>query len=64
MVASEKVTDGPIGVGTRFRATIGSRRRPLHMDIEYTGYDRPRRIASTAHIAQCRPGCLERGSTW
>ena len=28
MAISEKVTDGPIGVGTRFRATIRSRPRP------------------------------------
>lgn len=33
MAVSEKVTAGPIGVGTRFRATIRSRPRPLRMDI-------------------------------
>ncbi len=51
MAVSEKATDGPIGVGTRFRATIRSRPRPLHMDIEYTGFDRPHLIASTTHMA-------------
>lgn len=51
MLGSEKVTDGPIGVGTRFRATIRSRRRPLRMDIEYNGFDRPHRIASTTRMA-------------
>ena len=50
MQASEKVTDGPIGVGTRFRATIGSRPRPMGMDIEYTAFDRPRQIASTTRM--------------
>jgi uncharacterized protein YndB with AHSA1/START domain len=50
MVLSEKVTAGPIGVGTRFRATIRSRPRPLRMDIEYTGFDRPRLIASTTRM--------------
>jgi uncharacterized protein YndB with AHSA1/START domain len=46
MARSEKVTDGPIGVGTRFRATMRGRRRPLVIDVEYTGFDRPRMIAS------------------
>ena len=50
MASSEKVTAGPIGVGTRFRATIRSRPRPLRMDIEYTGFDRPRQIASTTRM--------------
>jgi uncharacterized protein YndB with AHSA1/START domain len=50
IAGSEKVTDGPIGVGTRFQASIGSRPRPLRMDIEYTGFDRPRLIASTTRM--------------
>ncbi|HEV7211912.1 MAG TPA: nitroreductase family deazaflavin-dependent oxidoreductase [Blastococcus sp.] len=51
MTAAEKITDGPIGVGTRFRSTIRSRPRPLHMVVEYTGFDRPHLIASTTHSA-------------
>ena len=51
MLGAEKITDGPIGVGTRFRATIRARRRPMTMDVEYTGFDRPRRIASTTRMA-------------
>ena len=56
MLASEKVTDGPIGIGTPFRATIRARRRALPMDIEYTdieytGSDRPHLIASTTRMA-------------
>jgi deazaflavin-dependent oxidoreductase (nitroreductase family) len=51
MLRSDKVTDGPIGVGTRFRATIRSRPRPIGMDIEYTGFDPPRRIASSTRMA-------------
>jgi uncharacterized protein YndB with AHSA1/START domain len=50
MIGSEKVTEGPIGVGTRFRATIRAGRRPMSMDIEYTGFDRPRRIASATRM--------------
>lgn len=51
MIRSEKITEGPIGAGTRFRATIRNRRRPIGMDIEYTGFDRPRQIASTTCMA-------------
>jgi uncharacterized protein YndB with AHSA1/START domain len=51
MIRSEKVTDGPVGVGTRFRATIRSRPRPIGMDIEYTRFDRPRQIASTTRMS-------------
>ncbi len=51
MQASEKITDGPIGAGTRFRATVRAGRRLMPMDIEYTGFDRPHTIASTSHMA-------------
>ena len=51
MQGSEKVTEGPIGVGTRFRATIRSRSRPMRMDIEYTGFDRPHLIASATRMS-------------
>ena len=50
MVASEKLTEGPIGVGTRFRATVRAGRRPLRMDVEYTGFTRPHLIASTTRM--------------
>lgn len=46
MVRSEKLTDGPIGVGTRFGATMTAGRRRTDMVIETTEYDRPRRLAS------------------
>ena len=51
MSRSEKITDGPIGVGTRFRATTAGRRRPLDMLIEYTGFDRPHSLASSTRMA-------------
>jgi uncharacterized protein YndB with AHSA1/START domain len=50
MIRSEKVTEGPIGVGTRFRATVRGRPRPMRMDVQYTGFDRPRQIASTTRM--------------
>lgn len=51
MGRSDKITNGPIGVGTRFRAETTSMRRPVPMVIEFTGYDRPRRLASTTHLS-------------
>lgn len=51
MLSSEKVTDGPIGVGTRFRATIRAGRKALPMDIEYMGFDRPHLIVSSTHMS-------------
>jgi Polyketide cyclase / dehydrase and lipid transport len=46
MVQSEKITDGPIGVGTRFRATARSGRRAAEMLIEVTDFQRPIRLGS------------------
>jgi uncharacterized membrane protein len=46
MLQSEKITDGPIGVGTRFRATARSGRRTVEMLIEVTEFQRPRRFGS------------------
>jgi hypothetical protein len=46
MLQSEKITDGPIGVGTRFRATARSGRRTVEMLIEVTGFQRPGRLGS------------------
>ena len=46
MTAATKVTDGPIGVGTRFDATVMSRGTPRPVTIEYTSFERPHRIDS------------------
>jgi uncharacterized membrane protein len=46
MLQSAKITEGPIGVGTRFRATAMSGRRPVEMFIEVTEYQRARRFGS------------------
>jgi hypothetical protein len=40
----EKLTPGPVGLGTRFRAHMGRGGSP--MLVELTGYDRPHRLAS------------------
>ncbi len=48
---AEQISDGPIGVGTRFRAESASIGRPVEMIIEVTDYERPRRLASSTHIS-------------
>jgi deazaflavin-dependent oxidoreductase (nitroreductase family) len=50
MVRAEKVTPGPIGVGTRFAAQMKGR-RPIDMTIEFTDFERPRRLASHTRLA-------------
>jgi len=51
MTASTKLTDGPIGVGTRFEATVLSRGKPLSVTIEFTGFERPHRVDSRSVMA-------------
>ena len=51
MLVSEMVTEAPVGVGSRFRATIRSGRRLVSMQIEYTAFDRPHLLASTSRMA-------------
>jgi hypothetical protein len=52
MLHAEKISDGPIGQGTRFRAEITTMRRPAELTIEFTGYERPRRLASSTHMSK------------
>ena len=51
MRRAEQISDGPIGVGTRFEAELVSMGRTIKMDIEFTGYERPRRLASSTHMS-------------
>ena len=51
MLSAEQVSPGPIGLGTRFRAKVTSRGRPLEMIIEFTAYERPRRLSSWTHLS-------------
>jgi hypothetical protein len=51
MVRAEKLTDGPIGPGTHWAATVLARGKPLDLDIEVTQYERPRRLASTTTMS-------------
>ena len=52
MVRSAKVTPGPVGKGTQFRSAVRSGSRVAEMAIEYTGFQRPSRLASTTRMAQ------------
>jgi uncharacterized protein YndB with AHSA1/START domain len=45
MLRTEKVTDGPIGEGTRFRSLHRGIRRPVGLSTEITTYERPTRLA-------------------
>ena len=51
MRRAEKITEGPIGVGTRFKAETTSGGRPVEMIIEFTGFERPRWIREIAQMA-------------
>lgn len=52
MVRAEKITAGPVGVGTRFRSAVAARGRAVEMLIEITDYDRPHRFASATTMRQ------------
>jgi hypothetical protein len=52
MVRAEKISPGPVGKGTRFRAAAASMGRTAEMLIECTGYDRPTRLASATTMHQ------------
>ena len=46
----EKISSGPIGRGTRFKAATKAMGRPVEMTIEFTEYERPRRLGSSTHM--------------
>jgi Polyketide cyclase / dehydrase and lipid transport len=46
----EKISSGPIGRGTRFRAATKTIGRPVEMTIEFTDYVRPWHLASLTHM--------------
>jgi hypothetical protein len=51
MLRAEKLSPEPVGLGSRFRAEMRTRSRRTMMTIEFTGYERPRRLASTTRLA-------------
>ncbi|HET7661167.1 MAG TPA: SRPBCC family protein [Oryzihumus sp.] len=56
MVRAAKLTDGPVGAGTRFEAQMATRPRPMHMVTELTGFERPHRLElrTTSGFAEVR----------
>jgi hypothetical protein len=51
MRRAEKISEGPIGLGTQYRAEVVSGRQVVPMVIEFTGYERPRMLASTTSMS-------------
>ena len=46
----EKVTPGPIGVGTLWRASVAAGKRTTAFELEVTGYARPSRLGSVTRM--------------
>lgn len=51
MTVAEKVTDGPVGVGTKFHSVMSGRGGPAEMTIEFIDFDRPHRIVETTRVS-------------
>jgi len=51
MLRAEKISPGPVGAGTRFRAKTKTMRGSADMTIEFTAFERPRRLASSTHMS-------------
>jgi Polyketide cyclase / dehydrase and lipid transport len=49
IVRAEKLTDGPVGKGTRFRSEMKRAGRITELIVELTAFERPRRLASTTY---------------
>ena len=46
MIRAEQISEGPIGLGTRFHTQLKTMGRTMPMVVEFTGFERPRRLAS------------------
>jgi len=51
MTSAEKVTEGPIGVGTKFHFVMTGVGRGAVNTVELTEFDRPHRLGSATHIS-------------
>jgi hypothetical protein len=51
MIRAEKLSAGPIGLGTRWRAETRRMLGTAEMTIDVTAYERPRRLASSTHLS-------------
>lgn len=51
MTRAHMLTAGPIGVGSKFHSVMTSVGRAADMTIEFTEFDRPRRLGSATHLS-------------
>jgi carbon monoxide dehydrogenase subunit G len=51
MLRAEQISEGPIGLGTRFQTELKTMSRTMSMVVEVTGFERPRRLASVTRSA-------------
>jgi uncharacterized protein YndB with AHSA1/START domain len=51
MLRAEQISEGPIGPGTRFHTELRTMKRTMPMFVEFTGFERPQRLASTTRSA-------------
>lgn len=51
MTRADKITSGPIGVGTQFNSVVTGVGGATEMTIEFTEFDRPRRITEKVHLS-------------
>jgi uncharacterized protein YndB with AHSA1/START domain len=52
MVRAEKTTSGPVGKGTRFRSAVAAGGHAVPMQIECTGYERPKLLTTKTTMRQ------------
>ena len=51
ILRADKISDGPIGLGTQFRAETAGMGKPVEIIIEITAYDRPRQLTSSIRMS-------------
>ena len=51
MTHAEQTPSGPIGLGSQFHAEMRTMGRKMAMTIEWTAYERPRRLASWTRLS-------------
>ena len=56
MVRAERISHGPIGLGTRFETELKTFGRSMPMVVEFTEFERPSRLASVTRSAMMETG--------
>jgi Polyketide cyclase / dehydrase and lipid transport len=51
MTRADMITTGPVGVGSRFNSVVTGVGGATEMTIEFTEFDRPRRITEKVHLS-------------